>query len=66
MSLEEVDRMLELLAKKQRTVKELSEILSLSEETIKLVVDFLCKYGFAERSDGMISLTPEGRKFLEL
>ena len=64
--LEKLDRMLELLAERERTFEELKAETSLSEETLNAVIDFFVAYDFAERRNNHIRLTDRGRKFLEL
>ena len=64
--LEKLDRVLELLAERERTFEELKAETSLSEETLNLVIDFFVAYDFAERRNNRIRLTDTGRKFLEL
>ena len=64
--LEKLDRVLELLAERERTLEELKAETSLSDETLNLVIDFFVAYDFAERRNNHIRLTDRGRKFLEL
>jgi len=64
--LEKLDRVLELLAERERTFDELKAETSLSDETLNLVIDFFVAYDFAERRNNHIRLTDRGRKFLEL
>jgi len=64
--LEELDRVLELLAERERTLEELKAETSLSEETLNLVIDFFVAYDFASRDNNRIRLTDSGRKLLEL
>ena len=65
--LEKLDRVLELLAERERTLKELKAETSLSDETLNLVIDFFVAHDFAARKDNnRIRLTDKGRKFLEL
>ena len=64
--LEELDRVLELLAERERTLEELKAETSLSEETLNLVIEFFVAYDFASRDNNRIRLTDSGRKLLEL
>jgi len=64
--LEKLDRVLELLAERERTLEELKTETSLSDETLNLVIDFFVAHDFAERRNNHIRLTDRGRKFLEL
>ena len=64
--LEKLDRVLELLAERERTLEELKTETSLSDETLNLVIDFFVAYDFAERRNNHIRPTDRGRKFLEL
>jgi len=64
--LEKLDRVLELLSERERTLKELKAETSLSDETLNLVIDFFVAHDFAAREDNHIRLTDRGRKFLEL
>ena len=64
--LEKLDRVLELLAERERTLEELKAKTSLSEETLNLVIDFFVAHDFAAREDNRIRLTDSGRKLLEL
>jgi len=61
-----IDAILELLAKKELTIKELLETTEISEETLTLVINLLCQYGLAEKAGEIIKITSEGEKFLEL
>mgnify|MGYP000002779779 FL=1 len=65
-ALEKLDRMLELLAEKERTFDELKAETSLSEETLNAVIDFFVAHNFAERRNDHIRITESGRKLLEL
>jgi len=64
--LEKLDRVLELLAERERIFEELKAETSLSDETLNLVIDFFVAYDFASRDNNRIRLTDSGRKFLEL
>jgi len=64
--LEKLDRVLELLAERERTFDELKAETSLSEETLNLVIDFFVAHDFATKDDNRIRITDSGRKFLEL
>ena len=64
--LEKLDRVLELLAERERTLEELKAETSLSEETLNLVIEFFVAYDFASRDNNRIRLTDSGRKLLEL
>jgi len=64
--LEKLDRVLELLAERERTFDELKAETSLSEETLNAVIDFFVAHDFAAREDNRIRLTDSGRKLLEL
>jgi len=64
--LEKLDRVLELLSERERTLKELKAETPLSEETLNLVIDFFVAHDFAAREDNRIRLTDSGRKLLEL
>ena len=64
--LEKLDRVLELLSERERTLKELKAETSLSDETLNLVIDFFVAYDFASRDNNRIRITDSGRKFLEL
>ncbi|MCD6209446.1 MAG: hypothetical protein J7J01_00885 [Methanophagales archaeon] len=61
-----IDAVLELLAKKELTIKELLETTEISEETLTLVINLLCQYSLAEKAGEIIKITSEGEKFLEL
>jgi len=64
--LEKLDRVLELLAERERTFDELKAETSLSDETLNLVIDFFVAHDFATKDDNRIRITDSGRKFLEL
>ena len=64
--LEKLDRVLELLAERERTFEELKAETSLSDETLNLVIDFFVAHDFATKDDNRIRITDSGRKFLEL
>jgi len=64
--LEKLDRVLELLAERERTFDELKAETSLSDETLNLVIDFFVAHDFATKDDNRIRITDRGRKFLEL
>ena len=64
--LEKLDRVLELLAERERPLEELKAETSLSEETLNLIIDFFVACDFATRDKDRIKLTDRGRKFLEL
>jgi len=64
--LEKLDRVLELLAERERTFDELKAETSLSEETLNLVIDFFLAHDFATKDNNRIRITDSGRKFLEL
>jgi len=64
--LEKLDRVLELLAERERTLEELKAETSLSEETLNLVIDFFVAHDFATKDNNCIRLTDSGRKLLEL
>ena len=64
--LEKLDRVLELLAERERTFEELKAETSLSDETLNLVIDFFVAHDFASRDNNRIRITDSGRKFLEL
>jgi len=64
--LEKLDRVLELLAERERTFEELKAETSLSDETLNLVIDFFLAHDFATKDNNRIRLTDSGRKFLEL
>ena len=65
-ALEKLDRMLELLAEKERTFDELKAETSLSEETLNAVIDFFVAHDFATKDGDCIRITDSGRKLLEL
>jgi len=64
--LEKLDRVLELLAERERTFDELKAETSLSDETLNLVIDFFVAHDFASRDNNRIRITDSGRKLLEL
>ena len=64
--LEKLDRVLELLAERERTFEELKAETSLSDELLNLVIDFLVAHDFATKDNNRIRITDSGRKFLEL
>jgi len=64
--LEKLDRVLELLAERERTFDELKAETSLSDETLNLVIDFFVAHDFATKDDNRIRITDSGRKLLEL
>jgi len=64
--LEKLDRVLELLAERERTFDELKAETSLSNETLNLVIDFFVAHDFTTKDDNRIRITDSGRKFLEL
>ena len=64
--LEKLDRVLELLAERERTFEELKAETSLSDETLNLVIDFFVAHDFASRDNNRIRITDSGRKLLEL
>jgi len=64
--LEKLDRVLELLAERERTFDELKAETSLSDETLNLVIDFFVAHDFATKDNNRIRLTDSGRKLLEL
>ena len=64
--LEKLDRVLELLAERERTFEELKAETSLSDETLNLVIDFFLAHDFATKDNNRIRITDSGRKFLEL
>ena len=64
--LEKLDRVLELLAERERTFEELKAETSLSVETLNLVIDFFVAHDFATKDNNRIRITDSGRKFLEL
>ena len=64
--LEKLDRVLELLAERERTFEELKAGTSLSDETLNLVIDFFVAHDFASRDNNRIRITDSGRKLLEL
>jgi len=64
--LEKLDRVLELLAERERTFDELKAETSLSDETLNLVIDFFLAHDFATKDNNRIRITDSGRKFLEL
>ena len=64
--LEKLDRVLELLSERERTLEELKAKTSLSDETLNLVIDFFVAHDFAAKDNNRIRLTDSGRKFLEL
>jgi len=64
--LEKLDRVLELLAERERTFEELKAETSHSDETLNLVIDFFLAHDFATKDNDCIRITDSGRKFLEL
>jgi len=64
--LEKLDRVLELLAERERNFDELKAETSLSDELLNLVIDFFVAHDFAERRNDHIRITDSGRKLLEL
>ena len=64
--LEKLDRVLELLAERERTFEELKAETSHSDETLNLVIDFFLAHDFATKDNNRIRITDSGRKFLEL
>lgn len=64
--LEKLDKVLELLAERERTFEELKAKTSLSDETLRLVINFFVAYDFATKDNDRIRITDSGRKLLEL
>ena len=64
--LEKLDKVLELLAERERTFEELKAETSLSDEMLQLVINFFVAHDFAVQDDNRIRITDSGRKLLEL
>jgi len=68
MGLEKLDKIIEILSdEKEHTEEELREATQLSEETLRLAVEFLVRYKFIARSvEGKLKITEAGKELLRL
>jgi len=68
MGLEKLDKIIEILSdEKEHTEEELRQATQLSEETLRLAVDFLVKNKFIARSGGgKLQITEAGKELLRL
>jgi len=67
MGLEKLDKIIEILGdEKEHTEEELRQATQLSEETLRVAIDFLVKYEFIARKDGKLQITEAGKELLRL
>ena len=67
MGLEKLDKIIEILAdEKEHTEEELRQATQLSEETLRVAVDFLIKYKLIVRSERGLKITEVGKELLRL
>ena len=68
MGLEKLDKIIEILSdEKEHTEEELRQATELSEETLRVAVEFLVRYKFIARdSEGKLRITEAGKELLRL
>jgi len=68
MGLEKLDKIIEILSdEKEHTEEELRQATQLSEETLRVAVEFLVRYKFIARdSEGKLRITEAGKELLRL
>jgi len=67
MGLEKLDKIIEILSdEEEHTEEELRQATQLSEETLRVAVDFLIKYKFIVRSERGLKITEVGKELLRL
>jgi len=68
MGLEKLDKIIEILSdEKEHTEEELRQATQLSEETLRVAIDFLVKYEFiAGSEEGKLKITEAGKELLRL
>ncbi|RLF37924.1 MAG: hypothetical protein DRN03_01120 [Thermoplasmata archaeon] len=68
MGLEKLDKIIEILSdEKEHTEEELRQATQLSEETLRVAVEFLVRYKFIARdSEGKLRITEAGKGLLRL
>ena len=68
MGLEKLDKIIEILSdEKEHTEEELRQATQLSEETLRVAVEFLVRYKFIARdSEGKLRITEVGKEMLRL
>jgi len=68
MGLEKLDKIIEILAdEKEHTEEELRQATQLSEETLRVAVEFLVRYKFIARDEqGKLKITEAGEELLRL
>jgi len=68
MGLEKLDKIIEILSdEEEHTEEELRQATQLSEETLRLAVEFLVRYKFIARSEeGKLRITEAGKEMLRL
>ena len=68
MGLEKLDKIIEILSdEKEHTEEELRQATQLSEETLRLAIDFLVKNEFIARGEeGKLKITEAGKELLRL
>jgi len=68
MGLEKLDKIIEILSdEKEHTEEELRQATQLSEETLRVAVEFLVRYKFIARgSEGKLRITEVGKELLRL
>ena len=69
MGLEKLDKIIEILSdEKEHTEEELRQATQLSEETLRLAIEFLVRYKFIARDseEGKLRITEAGKEMLRL
>jgi len=68
MGLEKLDKIIEILSdEEEHTEEELRQATQLSEETLRVAVEFLVKYEFIVRcEEGKLRITEAGKELLRL